>query len=92
MCWCRYSTPFEFNNSKNSRQSLVSGIGVTAVAEFDNDIQALLGGHRRVVARVGCIGVLEAGKYLYRFLHGHIMARWVRLPVGNVYRKNRESQ
>jgi hypothetical protein len=32
---------------------LFSGIGVTAVAEFDQDIQALLGGHRRVVARVG---------------------------------------
>src|ERR1035437_7573815 len=76
----RYSTPFEFNNSINSRQSLFSGIGVTAVAEFDQDTQTLLRGHGRVVPRVGLIGVLEAGKYLYRFLHADIIARWVRLP------------
>src|ERR1035437_4797592 len=72
----RYSTPFEFNNSRNSRQSLFSGIGVSAVAEFDKDTQTLLRGHGRVVARVGLIGVLEAGKYPYRFLHEHIIARW----------------
>jgi glucose-6-phosphate isomerase len=65
--WRVYSTPFEFNNSINSRQSLFSGIGVAAVAEFDQDIQALLNGHRRVLARVGVIGVPEAGKYLTAF-------------------------
>jgi hypothetical protein len=54
---------------------LFSGIGVTAVAEFDNDIQALLGRHRRVVERVGFIGVLEVGKYPYHLLHGHSIAR-----------------
>ena len=52
---------------------------MTAVAEFDNDIQALLRRHRRVVARVGFIGVLEVGKYPYRFLHDRIIARWARL-------------
>ena len=31
---------------------------MTAVAEFDNDIQALLGRHRRVVARVGMLAAL----------------------------------
>ena len=76
----RYSTPFEFNNSRNSRQSLFSGIGVAAVAEFDKDSQALLRGHRRVVARVGLISVLEAGKYPHRLLHAHIIARWVGMP------------
>src|ERR1035441_1859643 len=78
-----YSTPFEFNNSRNSRQSLFSGMGVTAVAEFDKDIQALLSRHRRVVARVGLIGCLEAGKCPCRFLHAHIIARRLRLPGGN---------
>ena len=37
----RYSTPSEFNNSRNSRQSLFSGIGVKAVAEPDQNTQAL---------------------------------------------------
>jgi hypothetical protein len=46
---------------------LFSGIGVTAVAELDQDIQAFLRGHRRVLARVGVIGVPEAGKYLTAF-------------------------
>src|ERR1039458_9394156 len=52
----RYSTPSEFNNSRNSRRSLFSGIGVTAVAEFDQDIQALLGGLRRVCPWAMSIG------------------------------------
>ena len=43
------------------------GMGVTAVAEFDKDIQALLSRHRRVVARVGFIGFFEAGKCPCRF-------------------------
>ena len=57
------------NNSRNSRQSLFSGIGVKAVAEPDQNTQALFRGHRRVVACIGLIGVLEARKYPGRFLH-----------------------
>ena len=71
----RYSTPSEFNNSRNSRQSLFSGIGVTAVAEFDKGIQAFFAGHRRVGERVGLIGVLEARKYPHPLLHAHIIVR-----------------
>jgi hypothetical protein len=48
---------------------LFSGIGVTAVAQFEQNPQALLRGHRRVVARFGFIGGLEAGEYPHRFLH-----------------------
>ena len=56
---------------------------MTAVAEFDNDIQALLRGHGRVAARVGFIGVLGVAKYAYRFLHAHIITRWAaRLQTG----------
>jgi len=47
---------------------------VASVAEFDQNVQALLGGQRRVVARVGCIGILEAGKHPDRFLHARIIA------------------
>jgi hypothetical protein len=52
---------------------LFSGIGVTAVAEFDEEIQALFGGHGRVGARVGLIGLLEAREYPHPFLHTHIV-------------------
>jgi hypothetical protein len=53
---------------------LFSGIGVALVAEFDQDIQALLGGHRRVVACVGFVGIREAGENPDRFLHARIIA------------------
>src|ERR1019366_1722291 len=79
----RPSTPFECNHSTNSRQSLFSGIRVTAVAEFDKDLQPLIGRHRRVLARVGLIGVFEVGKYPRRFLHACNIARRVRQPVAS---------
>ncbi|MGO9897766.1 MAG: hypothetical protein ACLPX8_26570 [Bryobacteraceae bacterium] len=47
---------------------MFSGIGVTAVAEFDHDIQPLLKRHRQVAARACPVGILEAGEYLNRFL------------------------
>jgi len=47
---------------------------VALVAEFDQDIQALLGGHRRVVACVGFVGIREAGENPDRFLHARIIA------------------
>ena len=37
-----YSTLFEFNDSTNSRKSLVSGIRVAAVPKFDNGLNTLL--------------------------------------------------
>ena len=57
------------NNSRNSRQSLFSGIEVKAVTELDHDVQTLFGRQRRVVIGVGPIGVLEAGEHPGCFLH-----------------------
>jgi hypothetical protein len=37
----RYSTLFEFNNSTNSRKSLLSGIWMATVPKFDGDANAL---------------------------------------------------
>ena len=76
------SAPFESHNLKNPRHALFRGIGVTAVAEFDRDLQPLRGRQRRVVARVGLIGVREVGKYPRRLLHARIIAGWVRLQRG----------
>ena len=72
-CWptSRYSTSFEFNNSINSRKSLFSGIGIAAVAEFDEDTQALFVGHRSIRARIGLVGILKTGEHPDRFLHAH---------------------
>jgi len=52
---------------------LFSGIGVAAVAEFEKDSQTLLRRHGGVLARVGLIGLLEAGKDPYLLLHVHII-------------------
>jgi hypothetical protein len=46
---------------------LFRGIGITAVAEFDQDIQARFRGHRSVITCIGLIGVFESGEYLTRF-------------------------
>ena len=78
----RYSTPLEFKNARNSRQSLFSGIGVTVVAELDKDVQALLGGHRRVGARVGLIGSSKLANTLTDFSTLILIERRVRLPLG----------
>jgi hypothetical protein len=48
---------------------LFSGIGVTAVAKLDQDIQTFRGGHRRVIVRAGCFGVLKAGECPRLFPH-----------------------
>jgi sugar phosphate isomerase/epimerase len=53
---------------------LFSGIGVAAIAELDQDSQALFGRHRRVTARVGLVCILEAGKNPDRFLHARIIS------------------
>jgi hypothetical protein len=53
---------------------LFSGIRVATVAEFDQGFQTLLGRHRRIAARIGFAGVLEAGNDPDRFLHIHIIA------------------
>jgi hypothetical protein len=50
---------------------LFSGIGVSVVAEFEYDTQASLRRHRRVVARIGFVSVLEVGEEPYYFLHVH---------------------
>jgi hypothetical protein len=63
---------------------LFSGIWVTAVAEFDKDLQALFRGHRRVVARIGFIGVLEAGKYPHRSLHPYSIELMPDLVPGKI--------
>ena len=46
----RYSTALEVNNATNSRKSLVSGIGIFAIAEFDHKCDALARRHRHVLA------------------------------------------
>ena len=70
----RYSTPFELNNSTNSRKSLLSGIGMAAVAEFDDDLQALLRGHGCVFPGVRFFCLFEAPEDTNRLLHVRIIA------------------
>jgi len=41
----KYSTLFEFKHSTNSRESLLSGIGVLPLAKIKEDVHALLGCH-----------------------------------------------
>ncbi len=67
------STPFEFNNSTNSRKSLLSRIGMAAVGEFYGDSQALLGGHGRAFPGVRFVCLLEAPGNTDRPLLAHII-------------------
>lgn len=64
------------NNSRNSRQSLFGGIGMTAVAKFDNNLQAIFGGHRCVTPCVRVVSLLETGEFRYRPLHTRIVERF----------------
>jgi hypothetical protein len=54
---------------------LLSGIGVAAVAEFDQHLQALRRREARIPARVGFVGFLETGKDPDRLLHNPIISR-----------------
>jgi hypothetical protein len=42
---------------------LFSGIGVAAVAEFGQGIEAFGWGHRGIIALVGLLGVFKAGEH-----------------------------
>jgi hypothetical protein len=53
-----YSTAFAFNNLTNSRKSLVNGIRVATIAEFNHELEALLRGH----ARISFIGFVKTSK------------------------------
>ena len=65
----KYSTPFAFNNPTNSRKSLFSGIGMAAVAQFDQNPETLLGGHAGISTGIGCVSIGKARKYADNFLH-----------------------
>jgi hypothetical protein len=65
----RYSTAFAFNNPTNSRKSLVSGIRVATIAEFDHELEPLLPRHTRVSAGIRFVGLLKTRKDSNLFLH-----------------------
>src|SRR6516164_1986742 len=58
----RYSTSFEVKHSINSRKSLLKGIGVGSLSQFEEDGDALLRGHLSAGECVCGIGLLKAGE------------------------------
>src|SRR5579863_1184932 len=64
-----YSTPFELSNSTNSRKSLLSGIWIKTVPEFDHNLNALFGRLAGVFVGIGFVGRLSTSENLNNFLH-----------------------
>lgn len=69
----RYSTLFEFKHSINSRKSLLKGIGVGSLSQFEEYIGSLLGGHLSARLCIGDVGFLKGVENADDFLHGPIL-------------------
>ena len=67
------STLFAFNNSTNSRKSLLSSIRVAAVAELDYQLDAFGGCHGHIFAGASFVGVLEIRENANLLLHRDII-------------------
>ena len=72
----RYSTSFEFKHSTNSRKSLLNGIGVGSLSQFEEYAGPLLRGHLSAGKRVRGIGFLKGIENADYFLHNPIL-RWL---------------
>ena len=71
----RYSTPFEFKHSINSRKSLFRGIGVGSLSQFKKYAGPLLRVHLSAGKGIGGIGLFKTGENTDYFLHQPIL-RW----------------
>src|SRR5580658_9434254 len=71
----RYSTSFEFKHSINSRKSLLKGIGVGSLSQFEEYAGPLLRGHLSAGKGIGGIGFIECVENAGYFLHNLIL-RW----------------
>jgi hypothetical protein len=60
---------FEFNNPANSLKSLLSGIWLATVPEFDGDANALFGAQLRIIERISLVGFGMAAKDSNHLLH-----------------------
>jgi hypothetical protein len=72
----RYSTSFEFKHSINSRKSLLKGIGVGSLSQFEEYAGPLLRGHLSAGKGIGGIGFLKGVENADYFLHSPIL-RWL---------------
>ena len=70
----RYSTSFEFKHSINSRKSLLKGIGVGSLPQFEEYRGPLLRGHLGAGKSIGGVGFLKAVENADYFLHNLILA------------------
>jgi len=61
------------DNSTNSCKSLLSGIGMAAVAQFNDESDAFLGSHCHKLTSFGIVGSLKLEKTLNLFLHREII-------------------
>ncbi|MCU1329591.1 MAG: hypothetical protein JWN34_4961 [Bryobacterales bacterium] len=59
----RYSTLFEFNNSTNSRRSLVQGIWMSPLSQSEEQVAPLLRRQLQAEKRIRGVGVFEALEY-----------------------------
>ena len=71
----KYSTSFEFKHSINSRKSLLKGIGVGSLSQFEEYASPLLRAHLTAGNGVGGVGFLEAVEDANYFLHNLILLR-----------------
>jgi hypothetical protein len=69
----RYSTSLEFKHSINSRKSLLKGIGVGSLSQFEEYAGPLLRGHFSAGKSIGRIGFLKAVENADYFLHDFIL-------------------
>jgi len=68
-----YSTSIEFNYSTNSRKSLLKGIGVGALSQFEEYVGPLLRGHLSEGQSIAGIGFLKGVENADYFLHNLIL-------------------
>lgn len=71
----KYSTPFEFKHSTNSRKSLLSGIGVGSLPDREKDLDPFLRAHFVSRKGVRCVRFFKAVKDADNFLHALILPR-----------------
>jgi hypothetical protein len=65
----RYSTPFEFKHSTNSRKSLLSGIGVGSLPDREKNRDPFLRVHFASRKSIGGVRLFETMENADRLLH-----------------------
>src|ERR1700741_2604763 len=72
----RYSTSFEFKHSINSRKSLLKGIGVVSLSQFEEYAAPLLRAHLSAGKGIGGVGFFKALENAHDFFPTPIV-RWL---------------